>query len=87
MILRQTLRQAVQGYWNGGKKQTFDWSINKCEITTHNKKLFVRIGSWYANHWFRVALGKTDKLTLSYAKKHLQSATRIISKFKYVEDN
>ena len=84
MILRQTLTEAVNGYWDGGKKQTFDWSIDGTP-QTDSKGQFVRIGSWSANHWFYVAVGKTVKLTLSYAKRHLQAITQISSKFEYIQ--
>ncbi len=84
MILRQTLPYPVQGYWDGGKKQTFDWSIDHVE--GHDSKgTYTRIGSWTANHWFHVAKGKTKKLTLCNAMKHLRG-TQLgkQSKFEYV---
>jgi len=28
MILRQKLDHPVNGYWDGGKKDTFDWEID-----------------------------------------------------------
>ena len=83
MILRQTLEKPVHGYWDGGAKQVFDWEIDG-EASTDKHGKFVRVGSWQANHWFHVALGKTVKLTLSYAKKPLQSCTRTSSTFEYV---
>ena len=85
MILRQTLPRPVNGFWDGGAKQTFDWSI-----TGHkgrdSKGTYIRIGSWSANHWFHVAKGATDKLTLRNAKYHLRG-TRLgkASTFEYVE--
>ena len=83
MILRQTLANPVVGYWDGGKKQVFDWSIDS-EPKTNSKEQFVRIGSWSANHWFQVALGKTDKLTLANAKRYLRTTTRVASTFEYI---
>ena len=85
MILRQTLAQPVNGYWDGGAKQVFDWEIDG-EPNQDSKGQFIRIGSWAANRWFNVAVGKTIKLTLSYAKRHLQAATKISSTFEYITD-
>ena len=82
MKLIQTLERPVNGYWDGGTKQTFEWEVNGPD--RHDAKgTYVRIGSWEANHWFYVAKGRTDKLTLSYAKKHLIRSTRYKSTFKY----
>ena len=83
MLLRQTLEHAVNGYWDGGAKQVFDWTIDG-HIGQDSKGQYVRIGCWSANHWFSVTLGKTEKLTLSYAKQHLQAVTRIPCTFEYI---
>ncbi|KKN54532.1 hypothetical protein LCGC14_0591240 [marine sediment metagenome] len=83
MILRQTLEKPVDGYWDGGAKQTFDWSIDGRPQRDSNGE-YVRIGSWQANCWFHVALGKTARLTLSYAMRHLKAKTRIPSTFEYI---
>ena len=85
MKLRQTLAYPVNGYWDGGKKQEFDWGIEGSPATD-SKGQYVRIGSFSANHWFHVAVGKTVKLTLANAKRHLRAATRIPSTFEYIED-
>lgn len=84
MKLRQTLVQAVNGYWDGGKKQVFDWGIEGSPATD-SKGQYVKIGSFSANHWFYVAAGKTDKQTLSYAKQHLRASTRYLSTFEYID--
>jgi hypothetical protein len=83
MRLRQTLKEAVNGYWDGGMKQVFDWEIEG--TNKDNQGSFSRIGSWNANYWFHVSTGKSDKLTLSYAKKHLKKITRIESSFEYIQ--
>lgn len=83
MLLRQTLEHAVNGYWDGGAKQVFDWTINGTP-RQYGKGQIVRIGSWSANFWFHIAVGKTEKITLSYAKQHLQAVTKIPSKFEYI---
>lgn len=84
LYLRQTLAAPVHGYWDGGAKQRFDWSIDGV-IGHDSKGNYVRIGSWNANHWFNVAVGKSDKITLCNAKKHLK-ATKAgkASSFEYI---
>ena len=84
MKLRQTLDYPIDGYWDGGKKQVFDWGIDGSPIRD-NKGQYVRIGSLSANHWFHVALGKTVKLTLANAKRHLRAVTRVPSSFEYID--
>ena len=84
MILRQTLEKPVNGYWDGKEKQVFDWQIESGCGGTDSKGEYVRIGSFDANHWFHVAKGKTEKQTLSFAKRHLQHSTRIASTFEYI---
>jgi len=84
MKLRQTLEKPVNGYWYGGKKQVFEWGIEGSPATD-SKGQYVRIGSYSANYWFHVALGRTMKLTLSYAKRHLRAITKLPSTFEYVE--
>lgn len=49
---------------------------------TDTRGQYVKIGSWIANYWFHVAVGKTVKQTLSYAKRHLRSLDKL-AKFKY----
>ena len=84
MKLRQTLEKPVHGYWDGGAKQVFDWKIVGITLTD-SKGQYVNIGSFDANHWFHVALGKTIKLTLANAKRHLRAITRVPSKFEYID--
>ena len=86
MKLRQTLDKPVNGYWDGGPKQRFDWGIEGSP-RTDSQGQYVRIGSFSANHWFHVAYGKTEKLTLSYAKQHLRSVTRVPCTFEYIEED
>ena len=85
MKLRQTSERATDGYWDGGKKQIFDWSIDTFGGGQDSRGVFVRIGSWSANFWFNVAQGKTDKQTLSYAKTHLRAITHCQSTFEYID--
>jgi len=86
MILRQTFSRAIGGYWNGGPKSVFDWGIDGHE-GQDKKGTFIRVGSWTANHWFHVAKGKTDKQTLSNARRRLQASARksnIECSFEYI---
>jgi len=85
MILRQTLARPINGYWDGGPKQIFDWSIDGSP-QSDNIGQFVKIGSWQANHWFHVAVGRTEKMTLANAKRHLRAATTIPCTFEYVKE-
>jgi len=88
MELRQILNEPIHGYWDGGAKQTFTWSI----VSKHGqdgKGEFAHIGSWEANHWFHVALGKTDKLTLANARRRLLAGMKrlgITGRFEYIEE-
>jgi hypothetical protein len=84
MKLIQTLAEPTQGFWDGGKKQRFEWTIDS-RHKSDNKGQFVKIGSWEANYWFHVSLGKTERQTLSYAMKHLKAVTKIPSTFSYQE--
>lgn len=84
MKLRQTLDKPTYGYWDGGAKQVFDWGIEGSP-TTDSRGEYVKIGSFSANHWFHVALGRTVKLTLSYAMRHLKAVTRVGSTFQYID--
>lgn len=88
MKLKQTFEEPISGYFDHGPKKEFLWSIDGPEHVD-SKGLFVKIGSWAANHWFHVALGKTEKLTLSYAKRRLGHAARfhgLKCSFEYIED-
>jgi hypothetical protein len=83
ITLCQTLEKPVHGYWDYGPKKYFEWDIEHHKTGKDAKGVFVRVGSWEANHWFHVAKGKTDKLTLSYAKQHLRAITNGPCAFEY----
>ena len=89
MILRQTFSEPIGGYWDGGKKSRFDWTING-PVQTDTKGDYVKVGSWEANHWFHVSLGKTTKQTLTNARRRLMSLARKAGKkcsFEYIEES
>ena len=88
MILRQTLDKPIHGNWDGGAKSSFDWSIEGSPATD-GKGQYVRVGSWQANHWFHVALGKTTRFTLANARRRLSAGMRrcgVTGKFEYKEE-
>ena len=88
IILRQTLDRPIWGYWDGGEKSVFTWRIEG-RPAHDSRGHYVRIGSWAANHWFHVALGKTDKLTLANARRRLLAAAKrhgVTCKFDYKEE-
>ena len=89
MILRQTFERPIQGYWDGGAKQTFDWSVDG-PVRQDKNGQFVRIGSWAANNWFHVSVGKSEKQTLSNARRRLLMLAKragIVCGFEYVQEN
>jgi hypothetical protein len=85
LILVQKLDKPYPGYWEGGPKQAFEWRIERHFGGTDSKGKFVRVGSWCANHWFYVAVGKTDKATLGNARRHLRAITKVPCEFWYLE--
>jgi hypothetical protein len=82
-VLVQELERPCNGYWDGGAKQIFVWEIENRHRGTDSKGTYVRIGCWEANYWFHVAEGKTDKITLCNAMKHLKAITKVPSIFHY----
>jgi hypothetical protein len=84
--LRQTLARPINGFWDGGEKSVFNWMVEKDSVQEDSKGKFVKVGSWEANHWFNVALGKNDKQTLANAKRHLTALFKkrgVASTFSY----
>ena len=83
MILRQKTIVPIDGYWDGGPKDTFNWHIEKHRSNSHTS----RIGSWEANWWFTVQTGPTDKATLGNARRALQNRRNAVkSSFEYIEE-
>ena len=82
MILRQKTCIPINGYWDGGAKSTFDWSIDRSFEDGKS-----RVGSWQANYWFEVKTGKSEKATLGNARRSLQNRrTAIKSTFEYIDE-
>lgn len=71
MKLIQTFTQPIHGFWDGGPRSRFEWTI-RGPAQKDSKGEYVRIGSWDANHWFHVSVGKTERNTLDNARRRLQ---------------
>ena len=87
MKLKVELKNAVNGYWDYGAKKVFYWAIDGTPQTDKQGK-FVRVGSWEANSWFCVAVGRTEKITLASAKRRLGYQLRkkgIKADFSYIQ--
>lgn len=88
-ILRQTFAEPISGYWDGGPKQVFDWSIEGLPKADKDGQ-FIRVGSFAANFWFHVAYGKTIYQTLGNARRRLQAWARKRNRppctFQYIEE-
>jgi hypothetical protein len=73
--LRVRTEQPVSGYWDGGQKSTFDFSVEG-EPQKDEKGYYARVGSWDANYWFNVGAGKTkphsERQILASAKKKIK---------------
>lgn len=71
-MLIQKFDEPISGYWDGGPKSEFSWRIENFHRPYRDTKgPYVKIGSWAANHWFMVPLGKTEKATLGNARRTL----------------
>ncbi len=87
MILKQTFSEPIQGYFDYGPKTIFEWKIDGLPLEDDKGK-FVKVGSWDANKWYMVSLGKTEKQTLANLRRKLQSYAKRCSKnctFEYIE--
>jgi len=61
-----------------------EWSISSSPQKDKNG-WYIRIGSWEANFWFHVSIGKTVKQTLGNARRRLPTLTGESSTYEYVE--
>lgn len=92
MELIQTFNKSIGGFWDGGAKKSFCWKIDG-ESEEDSKGKFIRVGSMDANRWFYVALGETEKLTLSNAARKLHNqlkkslAPGMQCTFEYFDEN
>ena len=75
MKLVQTFIEAIPGNWNGGPKRVFIWRVAGSPQSDAQGR-FVKVGSWDANYWFHVAVGRTNKQTLGNARRRLTALTK-----------
>ena len=73
MILIQELAAPIDGYWDGGPKKYFEWRIDWTRRRHDSRGEFVRVGSYEANNWFNVAVGKSEWATLANARRKLSA--------------
>lgn len=70
-----TMKKPINGYWDGGPKKRFEFSIDR---EWKDKKGHVaRVGSFGANAWANVGAGKTKRQS---DKQILRNATKRLSK-------
>ncbi len=85
--MRMVLGRPMSGYWDDDMKSPFHFQING--HPQHDARgAYIRIGSWEANHWFHVAMGKTVKATLGNARRRLTQRFRHAGqhpRFMYIE--
>ena len=88
MLLRMILDRPIHGFWDGGAKDTFDFTIyGTPQHDAHGA--YIKVGSWAANNWFHVALGKTIKQNLANARRRLSASARSAGEgchFEYIEE-
>jgi len=59
--LRVTLKQPINGFWDGGAKSTFDFELR--EIKQDDKGFYRKIDCWSGNHYFTIGAGKSKPRT------------------------
>ncbi len=87
MELLIKLEHPINGYWDGGAKKSFAYSIHG-NPHKDSKGYFVKVGSFSANNWFNVACAKTVKGTLGNVRRKFATAFKnqgIKAQFSYVE--
>jgi len=82
--LKVTLPEPMGGYWDGGKKQTFEFTPSPCRKKIYPKidqdfqpKSWYQWGSFEANFWFTCLSGVSPKAAVQYARRRLESLCRI----------
>lgn len=83
LALEVTLVTRINGYWNGGLKDTFTLELIR-DIRKDATGYYQRIDCFQANCWFHVGAGKTkpqtDKQILMTAFKKMFKQTAVIEK-------
>lgn len=70
----------TRGWWDGGAKHGGVFEDDPCHRLDKQHTCF---SCWSLNHWFNVKTGRTDKETLSRAKRYITQHCR--KPFKFVE--
>ena len=70
----------VNGWWDGGAKSGGEFEVENCH---RSSELHTCFGSWRLNTYFNVKTGRTDKETISRAKRWIKDHCR--QSFKFVE--
>lgn len=73
--LVQTFEEPQPGGYSGTPTREFRWKIIG-QPQTDSRGRYVRVGSWAANFWCHVAVGKTDKQTLGNLRRRLSAYLR-----------
>ena len=66
------------GYWDGGMKSGGVFEVDRFHNLSKDHTCF---GCWALNTWFNVKTGKTDKETLSRAKRYIRNHCKRPFKF------
>ena len=61
------------GYWDGGLKSGGTFTVDRCHKLDNEHTCF---GAWELNHYFNVKTGRTEKETISRAKRYLKAKCR-----------
>jgi hypothetical protein len=75
MEIEIKLKNPISGYWDGGKKDHFVFTPESELYPVEGQQKW---GCYEANNWFRVKIGKTDKLSVKYAMQHLKKFIRLL---------
>ena len=67
------LEQPVHGYWDGGAKSHFEFTPDLRHYSDGNLPN-IEWGSWGANWWFRVELGKSAARHFGTVKRKLRGS-------------
>ena len=68
--IRVKLSEPIDGYWDGGKKQVFEF---RPELLEDDEGQYVKWGSWEANYWFTAGTGRSWNHAISIAKRMIKN--------------
>ena len=63
----------INGYWDGGAKSEAIFEVDRLHSKTNKHTCF---GDWGINYWFNIKTGRTDKETISRAKRWIKRHCR-----------